>query len=190
MNDPLRHAWQASGDAALPPIDRVRAGADRFHRIIRRRNRVEYAACAFVILFFGLRGLTGAGDPVTRAGALLVVLGTLVVAWQLHRRAPAVAPPAAAALEPVLVHQRAQLARQHAALLQVGRWYILPLVPGMALMMLAPALIGGLGAMPPFQWVAIAISTAIFGMVWRLNIRAARGLERAIADLDALAAEQ
>ncbi|MCW3847312.1 hypothetical protein OF829_08665 [Sphingomonas sp. LB-2] len=188
MTDPFHHAWQASGtDAALPPLAEVRAGADRFHRLIRRRNAIEYAASVLVIGFFGFGALTGAiHDPIARAGAWLIILGTLAVVWQLHRRASAIQPPAADAARPILIHQRAQLVRQRDALAQVGLWYLAPFAPGLALMVLAPGIRHGIGALGASAWIAVAINAAVFGGIWWLNRRAARMLQRAIDDLDAL----
>lgn len=189
MNETLRHAWQASAaDAALPTLDRVRAGADRFHRLVRRRNRIEYGACVLVVLFFGL-AVFKIPDPLAAAGAALVVLGTLLVAWQLHIRASAEAPPAADAGVPILAHQRAQLVRQRDALAQVALWYLLPLVPGLMLMMLAPVLRRGLGALSAELVIALGLNLLVFGGIWWLNRLAARRLQAAIDDLDALARE-
>jgi hydrogenase-4 membrane subunit HyfE len=190
MNDSLRHAWQSSGaDAALPALAEVRAGADRFYRVIRRRNRIEYGACVLVVLFFGL-AVFKVSNPFAAAGAALIVLGTLLVAWQLHSRASAEAPPAADAGVPILAHQRAQLVRQRDALARIALWYLGPLVPGLALFLLAPVLRHGLGALNTGLAIALAVNVLMLGGVWWLNRLAARQLQRAIDDLDALAGEQ
>lgn len=191
-SDTARHAWQASGtDAALPALAEVRVGADRFHRLIRRRNAVEYAACVLVVGFFGYGALSGGiRDPIAQAGAWLIVLATIFVAWQLHSRASAVEPPAADAARSILVHQRAQLVRQRDALASVGLWYLAPFAPGLALMVLAPGIRHGLGALGAGAWSAVAINFLVFGGVWWLNRRAARALQRAIDELDALSGEE
>lgn len=189
MNDALRHAWQSSGaDAALPALDEVRTGADRFYRIVRRRNRVEYAASVLVVVMFGAM-VFRLPDPIAAAGAALIVLGTLLVVWQLHARASAETPPAADAAVPILAHQRAQLARQRDALAKVGLWYLGPLVPGLSLMLLAPVLRHGLSAFSTGLAIALAVNVLVFGGIWWLNRFAARRLQAAIDDLDALARE-
>lgn len=190
-NDTARHAWQATAqDAALPALADLRAGANRFHRIVRRRNAIEYSACVLVVGFFGFGALSGGiKDLIAQAGAWLIVLGTVFVAWQLHSRASAIEPPAADAARPILVHQRAQLARQRDALASVGLWYLAPFAPGLALMILAPGIRHGIGALGPGIWTAIAVNVALFGGIWWLNLRAARQLQRAIDDLDALGNE-
>jgi hypothetical protein len=188
-DETVKQAWQASvSNAPLPTLDAVQAGADRFYRLVRRRNRIEYAAAVLVILCFTAYTFL-LPSPVARIGAALVVVGTLVMVWQLHRRAAPTAPPAAEAALPLIVHQRAQLVRQHDALAKVGRWYLLPFVPGLALMVLAPAVENGLQGLrhfSPGDLVAIAILALVFLGIWLLNRRAARKLQKAIDELDAL----
>jgi hypothetical protein len=185
-SDTARNAWQATAqDATLPALADLRAGAARFHRIVRRRNAIEYAACVLVVGFFGYGALSGAiRDPIAQAGAWLIVLGTVFVAWQLHSRASAIAPPEG--MMPILAHQRAQLTRQRDALASVGLWYLAPFVPGLGLMILAPGIRHGLGTLDAGAWIALAVNIAMFGGIWWLNRRAALMLQRAIDDLDAL----
>ena len=192
-DETVKQAWQASvSDAPLPNLEAVREGADRFYRLIRRRNRIEYAAAALVVPCFTAYVFL-LPSPVARIGAALVVLGTLVMVWQLHRRATASPPPAAeAAWLPLIVHQRAQLARQRDALAKVGRWYLLPFLPGLALMVLAPAVESGPEALRSFSagdLMSIAVLALVFLGIWWLNRRAARKLQKAIDELDALARE-
>ncbi len=187
--DPIKQAWQASAaDAALPPLAEVRAGADRFYRRVRRRNLVEYSAAAFVILAFAVQAVI-LPFVAMRVGAVAVVIGTLIVVWQLYRSASAEPPPEAAATLPILAHTRAQLARQQRALSRVAIWYLGPLVPGMAILLLAP--IFGHGRTAPLaiqgnQLFAIGVAVLIFVGVWWLNQLGARKLGAAIAEIDAL----
>ena len=132
-------AWQESAAEATPPtLDAIRTGADHFYRQIRRRNRIEYAACALVIPCFTAYTFL-LPSPVARIGAFLVVLATLFMAWRLHRHASVDAPPEVEAARPLIEHQRAQFVRQRDALASVWRWYLLPFAPGMGLMVFAPA---------------------------------------------------
>jgi hypothetical protein len=191
MTDKFQRAWQDSAaDAAAPSIEEVRTGADRFYRIIRRRNFIEYAACALVVAFFGFGALSGAiRDSIAQAGALLVVAGTIFVAWQLHSRASAMTPPATDAALPILVHQRAQLVRQRDALAHVGLWYLLPFFPGLALMIFAPVLRHGLIAFGPGLAIAAAVNVVMFGGIWWLNRTGAWRLQKAIEEIDALTSD-
>lgn len=187
--DPFVEAWQASvAEAPLPPVGELQAGADKFYRLIRRRNRVEYAASVLVVLCFGAYAFL-LPSPIARIGAVLVVLGTLYVVWQLGRRASAIAPPPSEAALPLIVHQRAQLVRQRDALAKVGRWYLLPFVPGLAVMMLGPMLARDPAAllhMRSSDSLSILVVTLVFAGIWWLNHRAARMLGRKIAELDSL----
>jgi hypothetical protein len=191
-DETAKQAWQDSVcDAPLPALDAVRAGADRFYRLVQRRNRIEYVAASFVILCFTAYVFL-LPSPVARIGAALVVLGTLVMVWQLHRRTAPSAPPAAEAALPLIVHQRAQLVRQRDALAKVGRWYLLPFLPGLALMVLAPAVERGPEALRSFsagELMSIFILALVFLGIWWLNRRAAARLQKAIDELDALARE-
>ena len=188
-SDRVRQAWQASvADPVLPDLATVRTGADRFYRRVRRRNAVEYAACVFVVICFSAYAVF-LPSVTMRIGALMVVIGTLVVAWQLHRLASAARPPESAAAEPILVHQRAELARQRDALAGVFTWYLLSLIPGLLVMMLGPGLehgVVGLLHAPRSIWIRMIFVAATFTGVWLLNQRGAARLGKQIDDIDAL----
>lgn len=185
--DPVKAAWQSSvPEANLPPIETIRGWADTFYRKIRRRNRIEYAACAFVVPVFAGYAVF-LHNPIARIGAVLVVLGTLFVAWQLRRLAAAVPPPEAAGASTILAYQRDQLVRQRDALAKVFQWYLLPLLPGLTLMMLAPAIAPGGGVPRSAPWqLGLAISYSAFMGVWLLNRWVARKLQKYIDGIDAL----
>jgi len=191
-SDPIKRAWQDSvTHAVIPDLDKLRSDADRFYRHVRRRNLIEYAASVVVVACFTVIAFK-APLQVTKLGAVFVVLGTLLLVWQLRRRASAVAPPSAESALPVLVHQRAQLVRQRDALASVGLWYLLPLAPGMGLMMFAPAFEHGPGVLLTMRWrdiVSMAFIFAVFGGVWWINLRVAGKLQKAIDEIDALIGE-
>lgn len=69
-----------------------------------------------------------------QAGAGLIMLAILFVTWQLHRRGSAESTPQAG--EALVDAYRRQLIRQRNALRTAGLWYVAPVVPGMALLML------------------------------------------------------
>jgi hypothetical protein len=188
--DPAKQAWQASVEVAgVPPLDLVHKGAAKLYRGVWWRNAREYAACALIVLFFGWQALTLDND-LRRIGAVLSVAGALFVAWQLHRRASAAHPDSAGTM-PLLQFARAQLVRQRNALAGVLWWYLLPLVPGMLVTLLAvhlermavgtASLIGAL--------LMLAFLLVMFGGVWWLNQWVARKLQRHIDEIDALTGE-
>lgn len=191
MSDPdiVKQAWQASvAEPTLPDLAAVHSGADRLCRGIRRRNAFEYGACVVVVIGFSAYALF-LPSVIMRIGALMVVLGSLIVAWQLHRRASAVAPPERAAAEPILIHQRAQLVRQRDAAADIFTWYLLPLIPGLLVMKLGPALahgVTGLTHAPRPVWIWLMFAAATGAGIWLLNRRGAVRLQKQIDDIDAL----
>jgi len=188
-SDPAKQAWQSTVAVGGPlPLDQLRAGSDRFYRLIRLRNRVEFGACILVVIVFTAYAFLLPVETV-RIGAATVVGGTLVVAWQLHRRASALVPPEEALAAATLAHQRAQMVRQRDALGSVFFWYLLPLIPGMLLMMFGAMIEHGVGIARNFrwtEWVSLALAPAVFAGVWWLNRRAARKLQEGIDKIDAL----
>jgi hypothetical protein len=191
-SDPIIQAWQESAaEAPLPPLAELRAGADRFHRAIRLRNRLEYGASVLVVLCFTAYVFL-LPNPIARIGAALVVLGTFYVVWQLHRRASAVDVPAVEGALPLLAHQRAQLVRQRDALAKVWLWYLLPFAPGLAVMMFGPTIARDPAALFHMGWgdtSSILFVVAVFAGIWWLNRRAARKLQKAIDEINALQGE-
>jgi len=191
-SDPVIQAWQAWAAKAPPPaLAELRAGADRFHRAIRLRNRMEYGASVLVVICFTAYAFL-LPHPIARIGAALIVLGTFYVVWQLHRRASAVDVPGVEGALPLLAHQRAQLVRQRDALAKVWLWYLLPFAPGLAVMMFGPTIARDPAALLHMGWgnsASILFVMAVFAGIWWLNHRAARKLQKAIDEIDALRGE-
>lgn len=190
-SDGIKQAWQASPahPAPLPEIDELRRGADHFYRKIRRRNALEYGAGILVLLVFSAYALF-LHSPAARLGSVMILIGNFFVAWQLHRRASALLPPdSQAGAQPILVHQRAQLARQRDALASVFTWYLLPFLPGLIVMIFAPVFDRGPAALADTGWgvaTAMAVVSAMFGGIWWLNRTVARQLARKIDAIDSL----
>lgn len=186
-DETARESWQATVTEAAPPsMDQVHAGADKFYRRLRLRNMIEYVACVIVVVSFGIYTFT-LEHVLQRLGSAMVVIGTLIAAWQLHRRASAV-PPEAAGEMPILDFARVQMVRQRDALASIFWWYILPFVPGMVLLN-----IGSFAAHPPKSAMqmfgavlAVAAMAGAFGGVWWLNQYWARRLQKHIDEIDAL----
>ena len=187
-NDELSKTWlnQPVENAAMP-LEEIRRRAGKFARRIRWRNAREYAATVIVVAVFGyyIQAVPGA---VARAGSVLTIAGALYVAWQLHRRASSESAPAAAAFEDCLGFHRRELERQRAALASVWRWYLGPLVPGLAVFIAGTAL-----AVPiPVRYrvltaaIMLAIAGVVFWLVAKLNSVGARKLQTQIDELQAL----
>lgn len=188
-DETARESWQASVTEAQPPsMEEVRAGAEKFYRKVRLRNRIEYVACAVAVIAFTIQAFT-LNNVLQRAGAAMVVAGTLFAAWQLHRRASAVAPESAGAM-PILDFTRMQLARQRDALSSIFWWYILPFLPGLGLIMIGAGQDPAAAAKVPIwvRWVYLAAMVTFLGGIWWLNQRVARKLQGRIDQIDALKA--
>jgi hypothetical protein len=178
-----RLLWQRQpAGGGGPALEDVRRSAGAFHRTIRRRNRREYLAAVAVAVFFGWHAAT-AGELHAIFGSTLLALAAVYVAAVLHRRGSPSATPLDVGLLPCLEFHRAQLVRQRDLLRSVWRWYLLPFVPGLVV------LLGGqVQAHPesarrvvPF---AILCALLFFAIGW-LNRHVARSLQRDIDDLEA-----
>jgi len=165
----------------------IRTRATRFQSRVRQRNALEYAASAFVIVFFTWAALT-APAPLIQLGAAMIVLGTFYVCWNLYTLARADAVDGLNEVQAWTEFHRSELKRQRSALDTVWRWYLAPFAPGMVVFIagvaftpetpmpvLARAIVFGLG---------VGMIGAMFaGIAW-LNKRAVKALDREIAALD------
>jgi hypothetical protein len=184
--DPKR-AWQSFAPTAeAPSLADVHASADKFYRKIRRRNLVEYAACVVVVVAFGSYVFT-LPHILQKIGSAWMVLATFYAAWQLHRRGSA-ASPATAGQMSVYDFARAQLVRQREALSSIFWWYILPFIPGLAMVLIGNGMATPAGQGPPIwlRWLALALIAGAFAGTWWLNRLGARKLQRRIDEIDAL----
>ena len=191
MTTPPFPGWQdTASEARFSDPAQFARSTDRLTRNVRIRNAIEYIAGGLVIVLFGASAVDAMikGEWLIAVSLALVVAGTLMILWNLRKRASnLVRLPE----EPCLAHLRRQYAHQYAALRAVPVWYIGPLVPGVALLYLA---IGTRVAERTDFVTSIegllgpaAITFGIFGMIIAANLLAARALKRKIAELDALA---
>jgi amino acid transporter len=187
-HDPVKQAWQASVEiAGAPPLDEVRKGANKFYRYVKWRNRVEYAACVVVIAIFTYY-IFWLPHILHKIGSALVVAAAIYTPWQLHRRASAVPPEMAGAM-PIYAFLRSQFVRQRDALRGIFGWYILPFLPGVALVFLghgADPEMNAAGPAPWVRWLAFAGIFSMIGFIWWLNQLGARRLQQRIDEIDAL----
>jgi hypothetical protein len=180
--DPLQSLWLHQREAPFTmTLADLHAQTTRFQSRIRTRNFIEYAAAAAVVATFGWVAFI-AGNPVAQAGAALVAVGALYVCWRLHMLASARAPDAA---ESCLAFHRGELIRQRDALRAIWRWYLGPLVPGLALFWIGVGLeqpTPVLGAI--IAAIGLAIGGGVFWGIGALNARAAEMLQKEIDALD------
>lgn len=190
MTNDLQSLWQSMPTTPVAiTVDEMRARAGKFERRIRRRNMIKYVAAAFVIVMFGWYAtLPIAATPLWPIANIAIIVGTLVVVWNLHRIGRAAATPASAKFGALLDFHRAELVRQRDALRTIWLWYVMPFVPGMALWFSALWF-----ATPEAQQTAgwgmglvtsAAVSVAVFVSIIALNLAGAARLQCMINELD------
>lgn len=182
----VKELWQSQPTEGVHmSIDQIRLSAGKFERRIRGRNTREYATAIGLVVFFSFE-LWRAGDLLVRIGFGLIIAGLSYLIWHLLSKGTWRALPEDAGLSSCVEFQRRQLAQQRDLLASVWRWYLGPLIPGMAVLLFAfgranpghlthPALV-----VVPEGMFFVAISVAIA----TVNGRAARRLQRQIDELE------
>jgi len=167
-------------------LEELRHRDEKFRRRVRNRNLREYLAAAFVVPVFAFY-IWFFPNPLMKAGSVLVILGTLFVVWQLHRRGSARKPPLEASLLDLMEFHRRELARQRDALRSVWLWYLAPLVPGLALTLFGVYRQSGRSNA---LMLTIALAVLVFAATWLLNRWGAARLQRRIEALERMKSEQ
>ena len=166
-------------------IEQVQESAGKLQRKIEFRNAREYVAAFLVVVFFGYE-FTRAADLLVRAGFALLIAGMVYLVWHLSSKGSWRPLPKDAGLSSCIEFKRRELERQRDLVSSVWRWYLGPLIPGMAVL-----LVGFFRANPghlqhpAFIVVpeAIFFAAICFGVA-RLNSNAARKLQQQIDELD------
>jgi hypothetical protein len=178
--DDFKNLWQNQELETMKiSLTELRAKASAFEKRIRQRNLREQAACLIVTICFGW--LVFRPSPlIPRISFALMMAGSIYVAWHLHVKGSAKAPPSALAGASCVEFYRRELEKQRDLVRNVWRWYLGPLIPGMALLV-----IWGRWKTLPFA----TLSVAAFWMIDRMNRRAAQRLNRQIEELNLYAVQ-
>ena len=182
-NSTIKELWQCQPVEGIKmPIEEIRKRATRFERRIWRRNLREYVAggiAAGLFVWFFLQN----HHTLFRVGCGLMIAGLAYMSYQLHRRASARSMPGDLGAASALQFHRAELERQRDFISHIWRWYLGPLVPGLA----AFSLISLTTArVHPILAVFINLFyVACLVLVWKLNAYAARCLQKRIDELNA-----
>lgn len=185
-NDRLKSVWQNQpSEGMLMSVDEIRRRARKFQKKIYWRNAREYIAALVVVIFFGFEFWLVA-DALTRVGSGLCIAGLLYVVGQLHRKGSARSLPAEMGLATSLEFFRRELERQRDLLRSLWSWYLGPLIPGPVVLLLARARTSPDHLRQIGLSLALAFFMLLFVLVWMLNQRAARKLQRRIEELNAL----
>jgi hypothetical protein len=188
----IRGLWQSqpTQPPSISPED-IRGKMRKFERRILRRNIREYAGGIFVVVAFGFCEWK-LPAPLFRLGSGLAIAGALYVMFQLHRRASVRPAPGDLGLSTCIEFHRQTLERQRDALRGVGSWYLLPLVPGLAVIMIGTAVNQwtahpvGMGHLVMGYGIVAGLVGAVFFAVWKLNQRGADRLQVQIDEMTAL----
>jgi hypothetical protein len=188
----IRGLWQSqlTQTPSISPED-IRHTMRKYERRILRRNIREYAGGIFVVVAFGFCEWK-LPAPLFRLGSGLAVAGALYVMFQLHQGASVRSAPADLGLSTCIEFHRQVLERQRDALRDVWSWYLLPLVPGPAVIMIGTAVNQwnahpvGMGHLVMGYGVLTGLIGAILFAVWMLNQRGAARLQVQIDEMIAL----
>lgn len=182
----VRELWQSQKtEGVRMSIAQIQANAGKFQHQIQWRNVREYVAAIAVVLFFGYEFVRGRGLFV-RIGFALIITGTIYVVGHLHFKGAGRPLPRDVGLSSSIEFQRRELERQRDLLSSVWRWYLGPLVPGLAVLIVAfwRANPGHLKHMGLFAAIYAGVVAAVFLGIAKLNSSAARRLQREINQLD------
>ncbi len=185
--DDVRSLWQAMPvETIAVSADEMRARAEKLTAAIRKRNRIEYIACGFVLLVFGWYATwKEPATPLWPIANIMIIAGVFLAAFNMHRRARANDPPPAASAGTLVEFQRTELIRQRDALRTVWSWYVLPAVPGVVLWFIAAWLGNPHGSMrvsAGLVGAALIVTLVFAGIIWINRLGAAR-LQRQIDEL-------
>ena len=178
----LHSLWQWQTDPRFDQsIDDVRKRAKAFQGRIGRRNRIEFSACAFVVLIFAGYAVYFP-SPLIKLGSVLICVAAVFVAFTLFRNGRAA--PADLSGDCRSFHAAA-LRQQYDLLRTVWLWYLLPFVPGLVLFQAGAAL-----RAPAHHHMAGFISdltfVAVFVFIGWINHKVARKLKLELEQLDKL----
>jgi hypothetical protein len=182
----LRSLWQSMPtDPVVITVQDMRKRATLFEGRIRRRNRVEYIACAFVVAVFSWYATFESSTILWPIANVLTALAAIFVAFNLHWRGKAAATPDGGTVSSLVDFHCRELVRQRDALRSIGSWYLLPPLPGLVLWFIALWIENAAKGRPVFGLaLAFLLCLAVFAVIWLLNLLGAARLQRMIEDLD------
>ncbi len=183
VENPVQKLWQDQPVEGIKmSVEEIRRRAGKFERRIRRRNLREYVASLLAAGLFVYFFATS-HDLLQRVTFVLFFAAMLWIVVALHRKGSAKTMPDGVDTLTGLRFYRAELERQHEVVKGMWRWYLAPMVPGFVVYTIGHAL-----KVPhPAAWAGLALMDVIvagmFYFVWRMNMKAARCLERTIEEL-------
>jgi len=183
-NNSVLEIWQSQPvEVTKMSAEVLRKRANKLEHRVWWRNAREYAASlgAAVLLAYSF---ATTHDLLSRVAFGLFFLGLIWIGVQLHRKGSAKSMPTAVDTVSSLRFYRAELERQRELVSSIWSWYLAPLVPGFIVYTIGHAI-----RVPhPAAWAKLALLDAMvalmFLLIWRLNMRTARCLDRMIHELN------
>ena len=186
-DDELKKLWQRQPlrKPDMSPeqlISAMQKQTSQLRRTLDARDLRELAACAFVMVIFGMFYFTVYRTLVSRLGDLIVIGSSIFIAWKLvhTRRMTPPAPPGATVIESLQAELKAVRA-QSRLLGSVLWWYLLPL--GIGVLLCAWGGGGGLAGNIGYTIFVIALYAFIY---WLNQWSRARQLLPVEAQLESL----
>jgi hypothetical protein len=184
MKDDLRSQWQSQPpEGGSMSLEEVRVQARQFQKRIRKRNIREYSTMVFMWVMAIPLAVFLRSFPLVLAALGLCLAGTLVIAYQFRKRMGTRLSQAEVASMSCLEFYRRELERQRDANLSIWSWYILPMIPGAAMIAIAEGFMfrPPVGLFVTLFWViAFTVGFILTGVA---NKRAARRLQQKIDEL-------
>ena len=185
LQNPAQRLWQDQPvEGITMSVETIRKRAAKFERKILWRNVREYVAALIAAALLGYFLVT-AKDVFARVTFGLFIAGLLWMVVQLHRKGSVMTMPAGLGTLTSLQFYRTQLERQREAVDTVWSWYLAPLIPGF----LVYTVWSAIRSPHPATWVGLAVMdvviAGVFYVIWKMNARAARCLQRMIDELKA-----
>lgn len=164
-------------------VEELRRRAGKFERTIYWRNVREYVASLFAVGLLA-RFFANTEDVLSRVSFGLFIAAVLWIVVQLHLKGSSKKMPAGVDTSTGLRFYRAELERQLEVVRSAWSWYLAPLVPGFVVYTIGHAV----KAPRLASWVELALMdlgvAALFAWIGRMNQKAARCVERMIAELN------
>jgi hypothetical protein len=177
-DDDLRSLWKSQADDVPSlSLDLVRIRSRMLERRVHRRNISEYAA-GLVVVAFVLPRLWTAPNGVLAAGGVVLLAGIAYVTYRMHASGSARKMPSDLATRSCVEFHRAELERQRDLLQNIWTWYLLPLWPGMGLILIGATMERPDRGLFALGTAVLAVLVA-FQIAW-MNKRSARTLQEMI----------
>lgn len=184
VENPVQKLWQDQPvEGITMSVEEIQRRAGKFEHRIWWRNAREYVGSLIAVGLF-MYFFVSIPDVLSRVTFALFIAGMVWIVVQLHRQGSATLIPAGLDAVTSLRLYRAELERQRAAVANVWWWYLAPLVPGFVVHTIGYAV----KFQRPAAWAGLALVDAIvvamFVVIWKMNMRAARCLGKMIEELN------